>query len=167
MQPYLDHIIILVSYQELQSLPAWIPKNFTVTPGGRHADGKTENKLICFEDGSYIEFIAFINNDPKMREGHVSILSRIPIIIAAGLHPNDPNLSNDLKGLGSEYLNVLSDWKFRQMFGHFTDDSLFSGGVIRSSGLLILHSRIRTGMRREMRKLSTKGCAVLMEELGE
>jgi hypothetical protein len=45
-------------------------QNFTITPGGRHADGKTENKLICFQDGSYIELIAFIDDDPKHREGH-------------------------------------------------------------------------------------------------
>ena len=40
------------------------------TPGGVHADGKTENKLICFLDGSYIELIAFIKDDPNLRQGH-------------------------------------------------------------------------------------------------
>ena len=33
-------------------------------------DCKTENKLICFEDGSYIELIAFINDLPQHRAGH-------------------------------------------------------------------------------------------------
>ena len=70
MPPYLDHIIILLPYAKLLQLPAWIPKNFTVSPGGRHADGKTENRLVCFEDGSYIEFISFINDDPANRKGH-------------------------------------------------------------------------------------------------
>jgi hypothetical protein len=72
MPLYLDHIIILLPYSKLLALPAWIPKNFAVTPGGRHADGKTENRLICFEDGTYVELIAFIGDDPKLREGHVS-----------------------------------------------------------------------------------------------
>ncbi|KAH7346674.1 glyoxalase-like domain-containing protein [Rhexocercosporidium sp. MPI-PUGE-AT-0058] len=67
---HLDHIVILVPYASLADPPAWISKNFTVTPGGQHADQKTENRLICFRDGSYIELIAFVNDDPKNREGH-------------------------------------------------------------------------------------------------
>jgi hypothetical protein len=70
MPPYLDHIVILLPHAKLLSLPAWIPKNFTVTPGGTHSDLKTENKLVCFEDGSYIEFISFVNDDPANREEH-------------------------------------------------------------------------------------------------
>lgn len=70
MAPSVDHIIILLPYATLVNPPSWITENFTVTPGGRHSDGKTENKLICFRDGTYIELIAFINDDPKKREGH-------------------------------------------------------------------------------------------------
>jgi hypothetical protein len=70
MALHLDHIIILVPYDSLVSLPEWITTNFTVTPGGIHADGKTENKLICFRDGCYIELIAFIKDDPSLREDH-------------------------------------------------------------------------------------------------
>lgn len=66
----LDHIIVLVPYATLRSPPAWITENFTLAPGGRHADGKTENRLICFQDGSYLELIAFVGDDPKLREGH-------------------------------------------------------------------------------------------------
>lgn len=32
-----------------------------VTPGGRHADGLTENALVIFEDGVYLELISFIH----------------------------------------------------------------------------------------------------------
>lgn len=53
--PRLDHIIFLVPYASLTTLPLWITDNFAITPGGQHADGQTENKLICFEDGSYLE----------------------------------------------------------------------------------------------------------------
>jgi len=70
MAPSVDHIIILLPYATLVNPPSWITENFTVTPGGRHSDGKTENKPICFRDGTYIELIAFINDDPKKREGH-------------------------------------------------------------------------------------------------
>ncbi|TVY47064.1 hypothetical protein LOCC1_G002968 [Lachnellula occidentalis] len=67
---HLDHIIILIPHAHLIDLPAWLTENFTITSGGRHADNKTENKLICFKDGSYIELISFINDDPVLREGH-------------------------------------------------------------------------------------------------
>ena len=70
MAPTLDHIIILLPYASLVDPPSWITDNFSITPGGKHGDGKTENKLICFQDGSYIELIAFINDDPEKRRGH-------------------------------------------------------------------------------------------------
>ncbi|MEM6528750.1 MAG: VOC family protein [Chloroflexota bacterium] len=53
----LDHIIISV-----QNLPAAITayrqQGFVVTEGGRHSSGTTENALIAFADGAYIELIA-------------------------------------------------------------------------------------------------------------
>jgi hypothetical protein len=58
--PSLDHIIILVPHPTLTSLPPFLTQNLTITPGGRHADNLTENVLICFRDGVYIELIAFI-----------------------------------------------------------------------------------------------------------
>lgn len=67
---HLDHVIMLVPYASLAHPPTWITDNFTITPGGQHADRKTENRLICFRDGSYVELIAFVNDDPKNREGH-------------------------------------------------------------------------------------------------
>ncbi len=66
----LDHIILLLSYKELINPPSWLTSDFTITPGGRHADGKTENKLIIFQDGTYIELIAFVDDKPKNRQGH-------------------------------------------------------------------------------------------------
>jgi len=66
----IDHIVILLPYSELVSPPSWLTSNFTITPGGVHSDNCTENKLILFQDGTYIELIAFINDDPERREGH-------------------------------------------------------------------------------------------------
>jgi hypothetical protein len=34
-------------------------RGFTVTPGGEHAGGLTHNALVGFEDGSYLELLAF------------------------------------------------------------------------------------------------------------
>jgi len=39
---------------------------FAVTPGGEHDDGLTRNTLIPFKDGSYLELVAFVDQeDPR------------------------------------------------------------------------------------------------------
>jgi hypothetical protein len=68
--PHLDHLILFVPYASLNSLPTWLTAHFTITPGGRHGDNKTENKLILLADGCYIELIAFVDDDASLREGH-------------------------------------------------------------------------------------------------
>lgn len=70
-RPQLDHIIILVPQSTLRNPPAWLASNFTITPGGRHGDGITENVLISFQDGVYIELIAFVDGiDSTERARH-------------------------------------------------------------------------------------------------
>jgi hypothetical protein len=66
----LDHVVVLLPYDYLENPPSWIKDNFTISPGGRHGDNKTENRLILFRDGTYLELIAFINDDPEKRKGH-------------------------------------------------------------------------------------------------
>lgn len=66
----LDHIVLLLPHNDVLNPPKWITDHFKIAPGGRHGDGKTENKLIVFKDGSYIELIAFVDDDPKHKEGH-------------------------------------------------------------------------------------------------
>ncbi|KAK7751213.1 hypothetical protein SLS62_006899 [Diatrype stigma] len=58
--PLLDHVVILVPHAFLASPPAWLRAPFRFAPGGRHADGRTENALVLLADGSYLEFIAFV-----------------------------------------------------------------------------------------------------------
>lgn len=71
MHPVLDHIVLLVPYQTLQNLPTWLIDAFTILNGGAHAGGETENKLIVFRDGTYIELIAFVEGlDPEKRKQH-------------------------------------------------------------------------------------------------
>jgi catechol 2,3-dioxygenase-like lactoylglutathione lyase family enzyme len=53
----IDHVVILV--EELETAIArYRTLGFSVTPGGRHPRG-THNALVCFQDGSYFELIAF------------------------------------------------------------------------------------------------------------
>lgn len=70
MAACIDHVIILLPYQDILAPPTWLKDAFTISPGGRHADGRTENRLIIFKDGSYVELIAFIDDDPDRRSGH-------------------------------------------------------------------------------------------------
>ncbi|KAH7162145.1 glyoxalase-like domain-containing protein [Dactylonectria estremocensis] len=70
-RPILDHIVILVSYDDLATLPDHLQNALTVITGGEHADGLTVNKLVILADGSYLEFIAFNKGlDPARRRSH-------------------------------------------------------------------------------------------------
>ncbi|KAL7943385.1 glyoxalase-like domain-containing protein [Trichoderma barbatum] len=70
-QPTLDHIVILVSASDLLQLPDRLKGSFVISPGGTHAGGQTFNKLILFEDGVYIELIAFAEGiSPEERAKH-------------------------------------------------------------------------------------------------
>ena len=61
----LDHIVIAVP--ELGAAREWFrDAGFTVTPGGRHDELPTENALIAFADGSYLELLA--SRDASARE---------------------------------------------------------------------------------------------------
>lgn len=67
MPSMIDHIVIVD--QDLDVLTEQATSaGFTVTPGGEHAGGVTHNALIPFQDGSYIELIAFI--EPDRRTSH-------------------------------------------------------------------------------------------------
>ncbi|PHH92364.1 hypothetical protein CDD83_7742 [Cordyceps sp. RAO-2017] len=69
--PIIDHIVVLVPHATLEALPDRLRDSFVVAPGGRHADGLTANKLILFQDGAYIELIAFVDGvDPGRRRRH-------------------------------------------------------------------------------------------------
>ncbi|KAL7933323.1 hypothetical protein V8C35DRAFT_305532 [Trichoderma chlorosporum] len=66
-----DHVIILVPHAQLASPPQWLSEAFTILDGGVHEGGMTENKLIIFQDGVYLELIAFVDGlDPQHRAMH-------------------------------------------------------------------------------------------------
>lgn len=71
-RPLLDHIVILVPHAFLTSPPSWFAEAFTLYPGGKHADGVTENVLVFWADGSYLELIAFVDDNVGRggRAGH-------------------------------------------------------------------------------------------------
>lgn len=60
----LDHLILYLPVDtttNLPKVPGYLKDNFTLAPGGFHADGATSNVLILLADGCYIELISFIN----------------------------------------------------------------------------------------------------------
>lgn len=71
----LDHLVILVPELEA-AVAGYGAAGFTVTRGGRHAAGSTHNALVAFEDGSYLELIAFLRNDPRHRWHRAAQLGR-------------------------------------------------------------------------------------------
>lgn len=64
----IDHIVIMVSDLE-QAAREWGDLGFTVVPGGKHPRG-THNALITFEDGAYLELIAFWEPDYDAHKWH-------------------------------------------------------------------------------------------------
>lgn len=54
----LDHVVLVV-LDLAAAVAQHRARGFTVTPGGEHAGGLTHNALVGFQDGSYLELIAF------------------------------------------------------------------------------------------------------------
>src|SRR5215472_18245097 len=53
----LDHVVVVVS-SLAEATRSFAAAGFTVTPGGRHDAIPTENALVAFADGSYLELLA-------------------------------------------------------------------------------------------------------------
>ncbi len=62
----IDHVVILVK-DLAQAVQDYTGLGFQVVEGGEHTDGATHNALIAFEDGSYLELIAFKRAAPQHR----------------------------------------------------------------------------------------------------
>ncbi|KAJ4391265.1 hypothetical protein N0V93_004882 [Gnomoniopsis smithogilvyi] len=120
--PILDHIVVLVTHDILLNLPSWLDEAFTVLNGGRHADGVTENKLILFQDGVYIELIAFVPGKDDERKSHRWGQRRQGHIIdwANTLHDED-----DLAAIRSRVASADTGLKY---------DEPQSGGRVRPDG---------------------------------
>ncbi|KAL7901624.1 hypothetical protein HDV63DRAFT_404820 [Trichoderma sp. SZMC 28014] len=66
-----DHVILLIPHSQLISLPQWLSGAFTILDGGVHEGGMTENKIVVFEDGVYLELIAFVDGlNPQHKAMH-------------------------------------------------------------------------------------------------
>ncbi|MEO8286821.1 MAG: VOC family protein [Chloroflexota bacterium] len=58
----IDHIVILVN-DLTAAIRDYDALGFTVVPGGEHSGGRSRNALVAFEDGTYLELVAFRDNE--------------------------------------------------------------------------------------------------------
>ena len=87
----LDHVVLVVLDLEA-AVVDHSRRGFTVTPGGEHAGGLTHNALVGFQDGSYLELIAF--RDLAAAQGKHSWA---PVAERGGGWADFALLSNDLR----------------------------------------------------------------------
>ena len=86
-----DHVVLVVLDLNA-AVTEHRERGFTVTPGGEHAGGLTHNALVGFEDGSYLELIAF--HDLAAAHGKHSWA---PVAERGGGWADFALLSNDLR----------------------------------------------------------------------
>lgn len=130
MQPQLDHIVILVPHPYLADPPAWVTDNFTVSPGGAHADGLTENVLILLADGVYLELIAFVDTaPPEKRAAHR--WGRLPygVIDYAFTLPSDD--------VDDDFTSLQSSWRDAGVDEAYYPKELVAGARKRPDGELL------------------------------
>jgi hypothetical protein len=114
----LDHVILVV-LDLAAAVADHRERGFTVTPGGEHTGGLTHNALVGFQDGSYLELIAF-HDLAAAREKH----SWAPVAARGGGWADFALLSSDL----TEDVTALGDLVTRP-----PED----GGRLRPDGLAI------------------------------
>jgi catechol 2,3-dioxygenase-like lactoylglutathione lyase family enzyme len=59
----IDHVVIVVHDLDRASAD-FAAMGFTVVRGGEHTGGVTHNALVAFEDGAYLELVAFLDAPP-------------------------------------------------------------------------------------------------------
>lgn len=120
MTTQLDHIILLLSPADFNYVPSWLSDNFTIIDGGKHSRGTSQNKLIIFQDGTYLELFSWIDPQPdavgphadfpswaNKPEGHI-IDWALTGSDAHGKHDEIMVQLRDLKALGQQ-LGVIYD----------------------------------------------------------
>lgn len=62
----LDHVVI--AFHDLgKAIADWQAQGYTVVRGGRHPGRTSHNALVAFDDGSYVELIAWTEPNPAER----------------------------------------------------------------------------------------------------
>lgn len=64
MPTQIDHVVMVVNDLD-EATRSFSERGFNVIEGGEHSFRKSRNVLITFQDGSYVEIIAFLEDGPK------------------------------------------------------------------------------------------------------
>jgi len=75
MATQLDHIILLMTPADFKNVPSWLSDNFTIIDGGKHSKGTSQNKLIIFQDGTYLELFSWVDPKPEGVESYADFPS--------------------------------------------------------------------------------------------
>jgi len=98
----IDHIVILVRDLDA-AVHDYTALGFNVVPGGVHADGRSRNALVAFDDGSYLELIAFKGN--LVPEEHLFYRPNNPEgLVTYALLPT--NIEEDIRAARSRGLDL-------------------------------------------------------------
>jgi hypothetical protein len=93
----LDHIVISVTNLQT-AMRDFLEADFRLLYGGKHADGITENALILFADGSYLELIALTAGHSRAESNFKQLLrERGEGFTGYALYSDD--LANDLNAM--------------------------------------------------------------------
>lgn len=121
----IDHIVLLVSTPFFDNPPPWLTDNFTITPGGKHTGQASRNKLIIFEDGTYLELFNWYDTPPALddvtlpmrvwgskKEGLIDFALTCTEVSAeeciGGVNERISALPNEALGLGITYGKPIS-----------------------------------------------------------
>lgn len=108
----LDHVVILVDDLE-RSIADYSELGFTVQRGGTHADGFTHNALVGFEDGSYLELIAFLRPRPEHRWARFAAQGHQGFVDFALLPPSVGQVVQRAQAGGVAYVGPLDGGRTR------------------------------------------------------
>ncbi|KAI1398174.1 glyoxalase-like domain-containing protein [Hypoxylon fuscum] len=136
--PLVDHIVILIPHSFLTAPPRWFADLFRLYPGGRHADGRTENALALLADGSYLEFIAFVPGADRAPH-HWGAKHEGSVVDWAVTLPPSPSLSEGVEGAELPQENTFRDIQRRVRDKHagIVYADLVRGGRTRPDGEVI------------------------------
>lgn len=101
----IDHVVIAVNDLDAATRN-FQDAGFTVVPGGEHHSGASANVLVAFQDGSYLEIIAFTGDQPAKDAGWSDVLAESGEgLVDFALRTND--LDREVTDLTTRGLHVI------------------------------------------------------------
>lgn len=108
----LDHVVI--AFHDLErAIAEWQSQGFTVVRGGRHPGRTSHNALVVFEDGAYVELIAWAEPGPSERWYNELMAHGEGLMDFALLPRNVPQAIEEAKARGLELKGPVDGGRVR------------------------------------------------------